>query len=97
MRAMQLTWEAICDYGVSLPSLAGPQLDWLVRNLEKFFGAEQEPYKSAVDKLLTGMASRVDVLSVLPARYSANFKEVLKARYDSLMAEKTAVVCKADV
>jgi hypothetical protein len=77
MEAMRMVWKMICDYGEFVPEMAAPHLDWLATQMEKFFGAEDEPYKSGVDQLLSDIASRVDVLSNIPIIYTENFRAAL--------------------
>jgi hypothetical protein len=76
-RAMRLIWRAVCEYGEYLPDWASSHLEWLSANLEKFFGAIDEPYKSMVDELLGDMASRSDVISKFGARYTGAFIDAL--------------------
>ena len=77
MKAMKIIWSAVCDYGRVLPHWAASHLDWLATNMEKFFGAVDEPYKSTIDELLSNIASRPDVLTEVPIRYSLTFINAL--------------------
>ncbi|MDR0616397.1 MAG: DUF115 domain-containing protein [Synergistaceae bacterium] len=77
LKAMSIVWEMIRDAGVFFPGLASAHLDWLARQMEKFLGAEDEPYRSGIDGLLSGMASRADILGKFPIMYSVPFVRAL--------------------
>ncbi|MDR1515006.1 MAG: DUF115 domain-containing protein [Synergistaceae bacterium] len=80
LRAMSLVWEMIRDQGETFcgfPGLVSAHLDWLARQMEKFFGAVDEPYRSGIDGLLSEMASRADILGKFKAAYSAAFVSAL--------------------
>jgi hypothetical protein len=80
IEAMRMVWKMICDYGEFVPEMAAPHLDWLATQMEKFFGAEDEPYKSGIDQLLSDIVSRVDVLANIPIMYTENFRAALAER-----------------
>jgi hypothetical protein len=77
LRAMSLVWAMIRDRGDFFPGLAAAHLDWLARQMEKFFGALDEPYRSGIDGLLSEMASRADILGKFRVAYSAGFVAAL--------------------
>ena len=77
MTAMTTIWEGICKYGQYMPGLAAPHLNWLAKNMEKFFGAQDEPYKSTIDALWDDIASHMEVLKAVPIYYTAGFISAL--------------------
>ena len=79
LKAMDVIWHAVCEYGRIVPGWAANHLDWLATNMEKFFGAIDEPYKTFIDDLLSDMASRQDVLAGLPIPYTKTFIDALVA------------------
>ncbi len=77
MTAMTTIWEAICEYGRYMPMIAAPHLDWLARNMEKFFEAEDEHCTPVIDALLDDIASKLDVLRDVPIPYTYGFLKAL--------------------
>jgi hypothetical protein len=75
--AMSIVWAMIRDIGGTFPGPAAAHLDWLARQMEKFFGAVDEPYRSGIDSLLSEIASRADILGKFPIMYSARFVAAL--------------------
>ncbi|MDR3278949.1 MAG: DUF115 domain-containing protein [Synergistaceae bacterium] len=80
MKAMRLIWRAVCEYGEHVPDWATTHMEWLASNMEKFFDASDEPYRSTIDDILNDMASRTDVITKYPARYSGPFVLALADR-----------------
>jgi hypothetical protein len=75
--AMSAVWTMIRDMGEAFPGMAAAHLDWLAAQMEKFFGAVDEPYRSGIDGLLSEMASRADILGKFPVMYSVPFVAAL--------------------
>ena len=77
MRAMEIVWDAVRSVGKYIPNLAAPHLIWLFQNMEKFFDAQDECYKTTINSLLDDIASRMDVLRDIPIPYTAKFIQAL--------------------
>ncbi len=77
LTAMTTIWEGVCKYGRYVPTIAAPHLDWLARNMEKFFGVDDEHCTPVIDALLEDIASRTDVLRDVPVRYTYGFMKAL--------------------
>jgi hypothetical protein len=78
--ALRLMWLAIKDYGVIVANLATPQLEWLASQMEKFFDAIDEPYRSGIDEILNDMAASPEVIGKFPVTYSQRFMKALVDR-----------------
>jgi hypothetical protein len=70
LEAMRMSWAVIRDYGEFVPDMAGHRLAWLAEQAEKFSGAADERYRSEIEALMAEIASRHDILSRFPAKYT---------------------------
>jgi hypothetical protein len=78
LEAMRMSWAVIRDYGEFVPDMAGPRLAWLAEQAENFSGAD-EPCRSGAGALLGEIASRRDILSRFPAKYTEKLERILAA------------------
>jgi hypothetical protein len=77
MAAMKIVWNAVREYGRHVPKIAAPYLIWLMRNMEKFFGTDDENCKPVIDAILDDMASRMAVLRDVPVPVTVTFMNAL--------------------
>jgi hypothetical protein len=80
LEAMRMIWAVIRDYGEFVPDMAGPRLSWLAEQAEKFSADAAAPYSSDARELLEEIASRRDILSCFPAKYTEKLGPILAAR-----------------
>lgn len=80
MQAFRLMWKNICTYGIDVPTVAAPNFQWLVTQMEKFFDVEDEAVAPVIDELLTDMAQRADVMQRMHVGLTYRFISELAKR-----------------
>lgn len=80
MESFKVMWAAIRDCGRDVPVLAIPHFYWLVKQMEKFFGFDDERVKPVIDGILDDMAQNTDVVKALGVQLTSRFAEELSSR-----------------
>lgn len=80
MQAFRLMWKNICTYGIDVPAVAAPNLQWLVTQMEKFFDVDDEAVAPVIDELLTDMAQHADVMQRMHVGLTYRFISELSKR-----------------
>lgn len=95
LKAFQIIWDAIKNVGVDVPSIARPNLQWLVKQLDKFLDADDDKVKPVVDGILDSMATSPEVMKTVTIGFSLRFLKALQDHGANIILPSAEDIMKA--